>query len=667
MKEKRGILKDSFVILIVILLLGAILLSGVASSVCIMEELSNGVIHMKCDEIEETDVFDDEMKNIVLADTLAADLKIRKQNPDGSWGNWQDNSITATVGTKLEFKIDVSSTLSHRYLGVFVTVFLPEINGSPMFTYIAGSASDPFNLLEANDKEVVWSYVAVHLASPKEMTFKAKIVKPGSKSVNSTVFSIMPDTYDNLITDSVHTTSTEDNSFYFSTSTNTYNNFITDPVHTTSTKDNLFYSSSDTEISMTYDELENIENVNDCGSPGGLFSSIIHTKCGEIEKSTEIIFGLYTDIDVDDDPNTGINGLDVRVQYLILPWIELDFDIGVGLFFTVRVERLGEEIKDSDFSAALEIGQNDIRVGYCSPGETGNEIPDYTRVTFKIFFYLLERTRGFGLAINPQYDSGNEGKKIELFAEYNSDETQRSYSIEFDPAIKIEATFTSTKTQGVWKYDFVRISSEESKVTSTITTNAKKTTLTIDRLPDELLFSLGLTPFTPEGGQFLYESSEMYNIELLIESDELGTCRYSLIRNTPRRIFAEWIPTLTNGEYHIEIDSGGTDFIVKNSPDNPSINFELNGLETIVIDAYWNLTNPGDFTVYKNNTLKNVELDFNIGGWSVQLNAQPTANYISTTWLIAVSGYLTIDTNWEPFSSIDLLVKGPTVGLHTVQ
>jgi hypothetical protein len=405
------------------------------------------------------------------------------------------------------------------------------------------------------------------------------------------------------------------------------------------------------------------------GKPRSLsiLNGVVHTNCNGVQESSNINFWSSKDIDVDKDPGTGTNGKDIRVRYLIAPWIDFSFDIGIGITFILTVERLGEEIKDRDFTVNFEILNNDINIGYRSRSDIENEIPDYTHASFTLYFYLFERTSGFEIAIKPEYNDGNEGKKIEIIAAYNGDSPQREVSIEFDPAIQFKAGFTTTKKQGVWDYKFYRESSDNSKVTSTFTTieNSfeKAITFTIDKIPKEMSFNLAITPFTQGGGQFLYESNEMYNIELQVYSIELGLCRYAFLKNTPRRIFAKWIPELINGEYHIEIDSEGSDFYLKDSEVDPIVNLKINGLENIDIDAYWNLTNPGDFTVYKNNDL-NVELDFNIESWVAQLTAEPIAQYISTTWDIALTGYITFDTNWQPFSQFNLLIRGALAGLH---
>ena len=402
----------------------------------------------------------------------------------------------------------------------------------------------------------------------------------------------------------------------------------------------------------------------------GIFTNFIHTNCDGIEKTASITFGGTTKIDVDNNPLTGNeNGEDINIKFSIYPWIEISNDVGVGLIFSLLIDRLGDEIKESDFTISLEIGNNILKLGYWSPSETGNEIPDSTSISLKIFFYLFQRTHGVNLNIKPLYNNGNENKKIELFSEVNSDTINQRTSIGFDPAIETDVSFISTKKQGVWQYDFSRGSSQESKVTTKFTTSesgvSKETIITIDKLPKDLLFSLGITPLTNGGGTFLYESNEMYNIELQIKGDYITNSIYSLLRNTPRRVYAEWIPSLEDGEYHIDIDSDGTDFIIRDSEVNPIVNFEVSGLKSIDLDAYWNFTNPGTFTVYKDNEL-NVDINLSIGGWVAKLNAQPTANYLTTSWLIDTSGYLSIDTDWVPLSTMDLLIKGPLIGLRTV-
>jgi len=157
----------------------------------------------------------------------------------------------------------------------------------------------------------------------------------------------------------------------------------------------------------------------------------------------------------------------------------------------------------------------------------------------------------------------------------------------------------------------------------------------------------------------------MYDIELTVTSSQLGTCRYATIKNTPTRVFAEWTPTLLKGFYSLDIESTGTDIIVQNSLIDPSISLKVNDLGNFDFATYWNLTNPGDFTVYKKRDLS-IDLDFNIGEWVATLNTQPTADYISTKWLIDTTGYLTLDTNLQSLGTIDILIKGEDLGLQAI-
>jgi hypothetical protein len=366
-----------------------------------------------------------------------------------------------------------------------------------------------------------------------------------------------------------------------------------------------------------------------------------------------------------------VNGADIQVQYLLLPWIEFDPILAIGGLFTISVERLGDEIKNSDFRVAMEVrlDTNTMRIGYHSLNEAGNEIPDMARVSFVLLFALTERTKGFGIYFDPTYSSGNEGKKIELFAESNDGSTQQSISIGFDPAIDTQFKIISTKKVGQWQYYFTRMSSLESQVTvQTITIEngqEKEVTLIIDKLPQILSFTLALTPFGPQGGSLLYESNAMYDIELTATSNQLGTCRYATIKNTPTRVFTEWTPTVLKGFYSIDIQSTGTDIVVQNSLTNPSIIFKVNDLGNFNFDTHWNLSNPGDFTVNKKSELS-IDLNFTIGEWVAKLKAQPTADYISTKWLVDVTGYLTFDTNLQSLGTLDILIKGEAIGLQTI-
>jgi len=397
----------------------------------------------------------------------------------------------------------------------------------------------------------------------------------------------------------------------------------------------------------------------------GLLGSTIYTNCEGVETYTDASFAIFNDIDVDNNPETGDNGVDISVQYLLLPWIELEPYTAIGLMLTISVERLGEEIKDNDFSVRMMVGNNDLNIGYASPRAAGNEIPRLTRASLILLFNPFERTYGIKLVSSPQFETGLDDKIIELVAAYKDNEIEREFSMEFDPAVQTEVSLWSTNKLGEWQYNFLRQSTADAHLTARIRTTEqgeeKETMIMIDKLPEDLSFTLELTPFSEGGGQFTYTSSESYDIELLISSDNIGSCGYATMRNTPLELHAEWIPSLSDGYYALSIESEGTDFILKDSLDDPVINLTIRNLDTMDFVAQWNLSNPGNFVITRETDLV-VDLEFLIGAWQVKLNAEPVADKISTSWYIDTVGYVSIDTDWKPLSIVDILIKGDELG-----
>jgi hypothetical protein len=397
----------------------------------------------------------------------------------------------------------------------------------------------------------------------------------------------------------------------------------------------------------------------------GILGSTIYTNCDGVETYTDASFAVFNNIDVDNNPETGEDGNDISVQYLLLPWIELEPYTALGLMLTISVERLGNELKDKEFSIRMKIGNNDLGIGYTTPSTPGNEIPRLTRASLILLFNPFQRTYGIKLVSNPQFETGLEGKIIDLIAEYNDNNIQRKFSLEFDPAVQTEVSLWSTNKLGEWQYQFLRQSTSNARLTARFSTidqgEEKETMIMIDKLPEDLSFTLELTPFSEGGGQFSYTSSESYDIELLIHSDNIGSCGYATMKNTPREIHAEWIPSLNDGYYALSIDSDGTDFILKDSLEDPIINLTIRNLNTMDFTAHWNLSNPGDFLITRQTDLV-VDLEFLIGTWQVKLNAEPVADKLATSWYVDTAGYVTIDTDWKPLSVIDILIKGDELG-----
>ncbi len=399
------------------------------------------------------------------------------------------------------------------------------------------------------------------------------------------------------------------------------------------------------------------------------FTSTITTTCDDIEKTSEITFALSNEIDVDNDENTGINGKDIRVQYLILPYFLPSPEFTLGAVFSVSVERIGDEIKNSAFSLSASIADNLISVGYESPKQSSNEIPKRIQLSTTAFIEPIDGITGMSFFMSPSYDENQEGKQITLFGGFDDTNVKRSYAFGFQPASDTQITLRSTKNPDKWEYILTRDTPYETILTvemTKITEDTSKTTkLTIDSLPEEISFSLALTPFSSEGGSIEYESSSMYDVEVLIETEDLGQCKYALIKNTPKSLSAEWIPSRENGFYHINIDSEDTSIYVLNSLDNPTINFSIKQLTTVDMTTFWNLTNPGNFEIQKDPSL-HLDLDILFEDWEAQLDARPTAEYIYCAWKSNVTGFLRLDTNQDPLSTVNLLIKGPENGLSVI-
>jgi hypothetical protein len=397
-------------------------------------------------------------------------------------------------------------------------------------------------------------------------------------------------------------------------------------------------------------------------------TSTIHTSYEDVEKTTEITFGLNNEIDVDNDENTGIDGKDIQVNYVLLPYLTLDPEFCIGLVFSVTIERIADEIKDSPFSLTAELGDNLMHLGYETLGTMNSEIPKKTTISSTLYLSLEDSRVGFSFSMNPEYETTQGQHTLSLHAKIHDEDIQRSFTFTYTPAIDSQITIEQTENPSEWEYSITRDIQTETVLTVSIekteNNDEKTTTLTITPLPSSTIFRLTLTPFSSEGGSIHYESSSMYSASILVETEDLGLCKYALIKNSPRSIDAQWMPSKENGFYHIEMDSDGTDIFLLNTLQNPTINLSLNNMGTVNMTAYWNLTNPGTFQVIKEPSLQ-IDLDILFEEWEARLNAEPVAENIFLAWETNITGFLTLDTEWQPLSTLDLVVKGPSLGINT--
>jgi hypothetical protein len=113
----------------------------------------------------------------IFSSDISGDIKARIPGSD-----WQDTSLTADTGTKLNFKIDITSSGG----GIVVAVLIPYINEEPMLSYVLGSSSNiPFFI---DETAVMWGFSG---GAPAQLTFDLKVLKSGYGDVQSSVCDVV--------------------------------------------------------------------------------------------------------------------------------------------------------------------------------------------------------------------------------------------------------------------------------------------------------------------------------------------------------------------------------------------------------------------------------------------------------------------------------------------
>jgi hypothetical protein len=405
------------------------------------------------------------------------------------------------------------------------------------------------------------------------------------------------------------------------------------------------------------------------------FGGWIYTRCNGVEKRTSILRGLLLPIDVDNNSNTGINGNDIQVKFYIYPWIEID-NVGIVLVFitTLRVERLGDEIKNSDFEIYLEILLPDLissslshrlRIGYYSP--ENEEIPKIADGTMKFKpYFIYGKKPEFTFGITPSFDS-TEDQIIVLVSDYAKFEdsnmvVHRVFSIEYNPAVIATVKIIPGTSEDMWGYTFTRSAEKDTTVTFSYEIEksddvSRSITLNIDKLPELLSFELGLTPFSSGGGKLKYRSSKEYNITLSITGSRLGICKYFIIKYIPREVDATWLPKLIGGYLSLHISSSRSEIIIKDKEYEPKIRFSFTNLSKM-INATWEFNNEtGYFELTSDQPGTIMSLNWKVDGFDIEISTELDTSYFFTSWSISMPGYLELDCNGEYLVSYQFKIE----------
>ena len=115
---------------------------------------------------------------------VAADLEIKAPG-----GDWTDNSVTASVGDTIEFKVYIE--ISRPYFWFGGVVELPSVNNENMFNNIRSVSPKPLppiGIYRVEDDEVSWIWFGIDQSSwSKTMSFKATIAKKGTQNIELVV------------------------------------------------------------------------------------------------------------------------------------------------------------------------------------------------------------------------------------------------------------------------------------------------------------------------------------------------------------------------------------------------------------------------------------------------------------------------------------------------
>ena len=392
-----------------------------------------------------------------------------------------------------------------------------------------------------------------------------------------------------------------------------------------------------------------------------MFDMHIYTKCGDVEKNTSIIYGLLFPIDVDDNSNTGENGKDIKVRFLILPSLsQKNFGWVLSFSIVMDVERLGNEIKDEDFeiyayfSLSLEdygYGDHEFRIGYSSP--EGKELPRNEILSLTIYPYLMyDKNPDFILQNTPVFDG--EESDMDVIARYSGNFGGNTFdhnvAISCQPAIPSTIKFTPDFSISKINTSISRTADKDT--TLTLKYNGKTNdeemgvALTIDKIPREMTFSILYNIFGPSGenGMIDYEGSSEFNVTLTVEVSKIGLMGTMRLEYLPRHFAAEWSGRVYGGYINVSVDSQLTKFIICDDIDNPSVYFSISNI-TNSANFSWGMDQGGYIELRSGHEGPKTDFYRILGSMRVEMISEMKTDYLFLSWNIDQEGYVTLDTN----------------------
>ena len=392
-----------------------------------------------------------------------------------------------------------------------------------------------------------------------------------------------------------------------------------------------------------------------------MFDMHIYTKCGDVEKNTSIIYGLLFPIDVDDNSNTGENGKDIKVRFLILPSLsQKNFGWVLSFSIVMDVERLGNEIKDEDFEIyayfhlSLEdygYGDHEFCIGYSSP--EGKGLPRNEILLLTIYPYLMyDKNPDFILQNTPVFDG--EESDMDVIARYSGNFGGNTFDhnvvISCQPAIPSTIKFTPDFSISKINTSISRTADKDT--TLTLKYNGKTNdeemgvALTIDKIPREMTFSILYNIFGPSGenGMIDYESSSEFNVTLTVEVSKIGLMGTMRLEYLPRHFAAEWSGRVYGGYINVSVNSQLTKFIICDDIDNPSVYFSISNI-TNSANFSWGMDQGGYIELRSGHEGPKTDFYRILGSMRVEMISEMKTDYLFLSWNIDREGYVTLDTN----------------------
>ena len=393
------------------------------------------------------------------------------------------------------------------------------------------------------------------------------------------------------------------------------------------------------------------------------FGISIRTVYNGIEKQTPVLQALFNGVDVDNNPSTGVNGMDVKVSVIILPLLQsTDMGYVLSLSLALKVIRLGDEIKNGELEICLGgtvnfNGEQNFRIGFYSAED--EEIPREVREVLTVVPYLAyARDPEFYLNVEPVFDGENQD--LSVLVEYGNDVFgEHHIMLDYFPAINTMIKVTPSLGLGKMNVSIERNADIEQTVRMRYE-GTMQVNVTIEDVPRTMAFSLGFSDNYME-----YKADDEFNASMMVEL--FGLEYLMRVEYLPRHFKAQFTQ---EGYIYLYTNQRKTTFIVANDVETPTSYFLITNLTGEAI-IRWALGTQGFVTVDGFQGV-HAETHAEVGNLYFHFYAEMQTEHFEITWNLAIPGSVFIDTNWEwvSFYSFNLSIDdlfGVLIEAHSLR